>query len=370
MTKREQFINYIENGGKSICSPQIGAGAGFDTKLAGKAWISETTLEDTIAAVEKFDIVPLINIGLCDLGNCNPAIVWESRLIEKTVDKVKREALLKTPVGTLSCNTVEEELKGSFNTKYAVTGEEDLDAFGYYLDVAMESDFSYVTGYVKGLVNEIDGRAALSVQWAMQPYELLTFPNTVDTVLLSMECPERFRQLMDKVVRLDEKLLEAVAKGGADFVFLGAPGVEMLSPYHYENFIVPYSQIVTSMAHSRGLLIYSHICSPIEPFLTKGYYNNMGIDIFETLSPAPVGNIISLEDALGKIDASICTRGNVGLDLMVNSSPEEIKQEVYKIMDAAKGRKHIVAASDYLFYQVPVENVHAICEAVKEVNGK
>ena len=35
MTNRERFINYIKNGeGKFICSPQIGAGAGFDTKLA------------------------------------------------------------------------------------------------------------------------------------------------------------------------------------------------------------------------------------------------------------------------------------------------------------------------------------------------
>ncbi|MDO8685404.1 MAG: uroporphyrinogen decarboxylase family protein, partial [Clostridiales bacterium] len=268
--------------------------------------------------------------------------------------------------GMLCRNTIEEQFKGSFNTKYAVTGEDDLDAFEYYLDAAMESDFAYITAFVQGLVNKIGGRAALSIQWAMQPYELLTFPNTVDTVMLSMDCPVRFKKLMDKVVVLDEKLLSAVAKGGADFVFLGAPGVEMLSPYHYDNFIVPYSQVVTSMAHSQGLMIYSHICSPIEPFLTKGYYNKMGIDLFETLSSAPVGNIISLEDALGKIDDGICTRGNLGLDVLVNSNPDEIKEEVYKIMDAAKGRKHMVAASDYLFYQVPEENVHAMCEAVRE----
>ena len=35
-------------------------------------------------------------------------------------------------------------------------------------------------------------------------------------------------------------------------------------------------------------------------------------------------------------------------------------------MDAAKGRKHIVAASDYLLYDVPEENVIAMCDAVEE----
>ena len=48
MTNRQKLLNYIKNGGDEfICSPQIGAGAGFDTKMAGKTWFSQTTHEDT-----------------------------------------------------------------------------------------------------------------------------------------------------------------------------------------------------------------------------------------------------------------------------------------------------------------------------------
>ena len=37
MTQKQKFINYVKNGGeKPICSLQIGAGAGFDSKLVGK----------------------------------------------------------------------------------------------------------------------------------------------------------------------------------------------------------------------------------------------------------------------------------------------------------------------------------------------
>lgn len=365
MDKRAKFIDYVKNGGKNICSPQIGAGAGFDAKLQKKCWISETTLDDTIISVEMFDMLPLINVGLCDLGCCNPAIGWEGEIVGREKNKIFREMTLKTPVGTLLIKSVEEMYNAPFNQKYAVTEEDDLDPLEYYLDEAVDSNFANVTSYVRNIVEKINGRAALSIQWAMQPYELLCFPNTVDTVMLSLDCPERFKLLMDKIVNLDEKLIKAVAQGGADFVFLGAPGVEMLSPMHYENYIVPYSEVVASIAHSNGLLIYSHICSPIEPFLTKGYYNKMGIDLFETLSLPPVGNIASLEDALSKLDTNICTRGNIGLDVLLNSKPEEIKEEVYKIIKASEGRKHIVAASDYLFYQTPEENVYAMCEAVK-----
>lgn len=187
--------------------------------------------------------------------------------------------------------------------------------------------------------------------------------------MLAFDCPERFIKLMDKIVILDEKLIKAVAKGGADFIFLGGPGSEMLSPEYYEKFIIPYSQIVASIAHSHGLLVYSHICSPIEPFLTMGFYNRMGIDLFETISLPPVGNVKSLEDALEKIDPRICTRGNLALDILYNSSIEEIKAKVYHILKQSCGRKHIVAASDYLFYDIPSESVRAMVEAAREWTG-
>jgi uroporphyrinogen-III decarboxylase len=176
---------------------------------------------------------------------------------------------------------------------------------------------------------------------------------------------------MDKILRLNERLLPEVKRGGADFVFLGGPGSEMISPRYYENFIVPYSKIITDMAHSEGLLIYSHICSPIEPMLSLGYYNQMGIDLFETLSEEPVGNIKSMRDAFSKLDPDMCTRGNVGLDLLLNGTAEDVRLKSLDILQAAKDmdRKHILAASDYLFYGISAENVHAICDAVREFNG-
>jgi uroporphyrinogen-III decarboxylase len=142
----------------------------------------------------------------------------------------------------------------------------------------------------------------------------------------------------------------------------------MVNPYIYENFIVPYGKKITDEVHKHGMLVYSHVCSPVEPFLTSGYFNQLGIDLFETLSMPPVGNVKSIEDAFSKIDKNICTRGNVGIEKLIMSTPEEIKKDVYHIMEEAvkAGRKHMVAASDYLVYDCKEENVKAICEAVKE----
>lgn len=69
-------------------------------------------------------------------------------------------------------------------------------------------------------------------------------------------------------------------------------------------------------------------------FLTIGFYNEMKLDLFETLSPPTVGNV-DLEHAR-------------------------------KILDAKRGSKHMVAASDYLFYDIQLENVMTLVNTVKQ----
>lgn len=368
MNNRERFVDYVKHGGTPICSPQIGAGAGFDAKLAGKEWLSQVTVEDTLAAVGRFDIVPLINVGLCDLGQCNPTLAWQEVSMVEAEDAITREQILNTPGGTLSRRYIEQRLQGVTCTNYPVSGQDDLDALEYYIDTAIESDLASIEACTRDLVQTIGGRGALCVQWPVQPYELLCFPSTVDTVVLAYDCPDRFYRLMDSILRLDARIMAAVSAGGADFIFLGGPGAEMASPKIYEDYILPYSQQASAMAHKHGLLVYSHICSPIEPFLSMGFYNKMGFDLFETLSPPPVGNVESLSDALSKLDPNICTRGNLGLDVLLEAGAEAVREKTQEILETADGRKHIVAASDYLFYDVPETSVHAMAAAVNEFN--
>ena len=375
MTNRETLLQYIKHGGeKFICSPQIGAGAGFDARLSGKTWLGEATLDDTRKVCEMFDMVPLYNMGIGDPMKLIPdvsvtgTVTWSENQTRKTTVNI-----LRTPRGELQQKIIEEEYKGGCPVEYYVRDEEDLDIVEYIFDSWLEmKDFSAITEFVKENRRILGENEAMDIQWPMQPYELFCFPSTADTAILATICEERFVKLMDKMLEIDERFLKATAKGGADFVFLGGPGSEMISPRYYEKFLVPYSRQVTQMAHKEGLLVYSHICSPIEPMLSMGYYNEMGIDLFETLSEAPVGNVKSLEDAFSKLSPDICTRGNIGLDALLYETPEQIYERSLKILETAKrmGRKHILAASDYLFYDCKTENVEAMCAAVRDFNGK
>lgn len=365
-TNREKYINYVKNGGKMFASPQIGAGAGFDTKLAGKEWISQTTFDDLKNACKKFNMTPLYNFGMIDLSSLIPnECRWENLQSEESGDRKYYENRLHIGKYFLDVHSMEEKIKGGFQTKYLITEEAELAVLDYYLDRLLEvTDFSSVTQHVKNCREIAGDGEVIDIQWAMQPYELFCFADTMNTAIFAMEHTDLFIKMMDKILTIDERLIKSVALGGSDFIFLGGPGSEMISPKYYEDFLVPYSKIVTSFAHKENLLIYSHICSPIEPMLTKGYYNQMGIDLFETLSPEPVGNIKSLEDAFSKLSPDICTRGNIGLDKLLLCTPDEIRDIAYDIVRTAEkcGRKHILAASDYLFYDIPEENVRAMCD--------
>ncbi len=368
MTKREEFVEYVRHGGERlICSPQIGGGAGYDTKLYGKEWNSEGRREYTVEVTHRYPMVPLYNVGLDPVMHCSDKLSWVQDEYSKTPQKITYKSHCDTPYGPMHRHMEERPHSGGFHLVNAIEDSDDFDKLEYVIDTALEgTDFSCYTRLGKEASDFYGDNGAVSVQWCMQPYEMLGYPSTLTTVYLAQDDEERFFRLMDKILELDCRIIDALAPSGVDFVFLGGPGSELISPEYYEKYLVPYSKKVTDYAHEKGLLIYSHICSPIEPMLSHGYYNQMGIDLFETLSPAPEGNIKSLADALSKIDPKICTRGNVSMSLLINGTPDQIRQEVFSIMDAAKGRKHMVAASDYLMYEVPEENVVALCEAVEE----
>ena len=95
-----------------------------------------------------------------------------------------------------------------------------------------------------------------------------------------------------------------------------------------------------------------------------GFYNKMGVDLFETLSPPPVGNVEDLARARRILDTQICTRGNVGLDVLLNGTTDEVEKATMSVLEATKSYKHMVAASDYLFYDIPLENIITMVKTV------
>lgn len=364
MTRRERFIQYVKNGGEEpFVSLQIGAGAGFDAKLAGREWISEGGLDDILKAYDEVGGDALINIGLPDLGAMVPALQWKHET-ERTDDIRVTHRWLQTPYGEMRYEFREKKKAGSTPIQSPIQVGGNLDMVFWYAD-QHEKALPYVAEAVGPTLEQLHPEWPVSIQWALQPFELFGLAAVPDLVMLAMTEPERYRKVCDHIRDVNIELLREVFKAGADFVFLGGPGREMMSPKLYEEYMVPDSQKITAAVHEAGGLVYSHICSPIEPFLTQGYYSQMGIDLFETLSPPPVGNVEDLAEARRILPEEMCTRGNVGLDILLNGTVEDVEKATLDVLEATKGYKHMVAASDYLFYDIPLENARAVVRTVE-----
>lgn len=366
MNARERFIDCVQNGTpKPFVSLQIGAGAGFDCKLAGKEWISEGTFEDTVRAYEMVGCEPLFNIGLPELGPIVASLHWRQKHENSDTFRITHR-YLDTPFGQISFQLNEQKTHGVTPVKYPLTANSPhvFDIVNYYAEQHAQA-VDKLPDLLTPLLDQAHTYGPVSVQWNVQPFELLCLMSVDQLVLLVMMEPQAYRQCCDLIRDVNIELAKAVFACGADFIFLGAPGAEMLSPQIYENFIVPDSQRITEVVHQVNGLIYSHICSPVEPFLSMGYYNRMGIDLFETLSPPPVGNVPSLKKARQGLDQNICTRGNIGLDLLLNGTQAEIEQATLEVIEATKGSKHMIAASDYLFYDIPLENVKTVIKTAQ-----
>lgn len=363
MSVRKDFLDYVKQGGNDpVVSMQIGAGAGFDTKLAGKEWVSETTLDDLILAYEKTECLPLFNIPLP--FDFVPEFTWQSFEISSSDEFRDTGSRMDTPFGELVWHCKEQRKHGTTPTKYPIDADSNLDVVKWYAEQVHKNIGRAGEALVAPLAT-LQPHGPVSVQWALQPFELFGLSFAVEQSVMLLEDPEYYRGLCDMIRDINIELMAEVFKAGADFVFLGGPGVEAASPMIYEEFLIPDSKIISDAAHEMGGLIYSHICSPVQPFLDMGFYNRMGIDLFETLSPPPVGTVADLKKARDFLPESMCTRGNIGLDILLNGNRDSVERETLRVLDATKGTKHMVAASDYMFYEIPLENVKTVVETVR-----
>ena len=350
-----------------MVSLQIGGGAGFDTKLAGKEWVSETTIEDTMAALEQVGGDALLNMGLPGFDAYAPELRWNNTTTETGNARII-SSVLDTPHGRLEWEFHERPRQGSTPVRYPVRYGDSLDPVLWIIDRQYES-LARVPEMVGPLIDRVHPRYALCIQWSVQPFELLCLTPAPDAVMFAMSDTEGYRAICDRILDLNLALCRAVIGAGADFIFLGGPGRELMSPFLYETFMVPDSKRISGAVHDAGGMVYSHIFSPVQPFLDMGYYGEMGIDLFETLSPPPVGNVTSLAEARKRLPERMCTRGNIGLDILLTGTKEDARNATLEVLEETRGSKHIVAASDYLFYDIPLENVRAVVDTVLSHGG-
>lgn len=177
-----------------------------------------------------------------------------------------------------------------------------------------------------------------------------------------------FVRSMHAVYEASLFVMTLAAEEGVDFMSDSSYGLEMTSPSLFEAMDLPYIQKFAEWTHERGGLFWYHNCGFTRQLMRDGWFNKLGADVIETIAPPPSGDN-DLAESRQYVDRSICTKGNLSLELLRDGSPGEISDQARKMVDAVRGYPHVFSTADAVLQGTPPENFLAYISTVRESLG-
>lgn len=177
-----------------------------------------------------------------------------------------------------------------------------------------------------------------------------------------MDQPQYVAGILDEILEISLRRVRASAKVTLDGIFAGSNGLSVLSPAIMRRFIFPYLKRIADEAHNLGMWMAAHHHGRLSAVLED--CADYGVDILNPLERFPTGDV-DLADAKQRIGKRCTLMGNVGtVTTLLRGTPEEVRLEVKKCMDAAKqGGRFILSTSDQIARDTPLANIEAFVAA-------
>jgi len=286
---------------------------------------------------------------------------------------VRRVTVVRTPVGEMTDVFITPYDGPAYWEENFVKGREDLPALTHLVE-----------RFTQALLE--DGRAREAVKskhrdeaakWpAHVPFfAVMSVPSFEVTSQLYMAPAEVFCLLADEpaamervfeeVAQSNAVLVECAAEAGADFVFGAINGLEIYSPAIYERYFVPEATALHEAAHVCGLRGWVHTCGRMGRLIEMGVYERMKVDVLESLSHPPLGDVADLPGALDRLGRKIVTRGAVNVGLFYESDLGKIRERTRAVIEEVRGHRHMIGDTNDSFPTYPRENILAFVEEVE-----
>ncbi len=190
----------------------------------------------------------------------------------------------------------------------------------------------------------------------------------LDNLLLYFAADPGFaHELMDMVVDVNIAIIRRAIRAGANIVTLGddyahntAP---MMSPAHFEEFILPSMTKAVEAIHEEGAMCIKHSDGNLWPILDM--IVDSGVDAINPLEPVAGMDIAKVKDIYGR---RVCLIGNIDCgELLSNGTRTEVIESVRQCIDAAAaGGGFILSSSNSIHSSVNPDNYLAMVRAGQE----
>lgn len=194
----------------------------------------------------------------------------------------------------------------------------------------------------------------------------------METALMNMIAnPEIYEavdeKIMDFYLRANEIFYEAT-RGELDAVLIGNDmGSQrglMLSPEMVRKFIIPGCKKLVEQAHQYGLKVIYHSCGSIIDVIPD--LIEAGVDIIHPIQALAMG--MDPENLKAKFAGEISFCGGVDTqDLMVNGSPQEVREKVIELRHIFPTGLIISPSHEAIMHDVPAENIKALFDEAQRI---
>lgn len=341
----------------------------FGASAAGKEWISDATLDDQIAVAQRCGYTAAFVQGATPDLTVNPGLIGlvETERVGESKQERRYQQRIATPRGELCRELVEQPQRGITAVSDWLTAPEQFAAAAWICeDILSGARDAQIRAYYRGIVDKTNAYGVTQIQLEL-PFFLFGLAGyATGPVMLCMDENSGYAEIMTLAEQALLHVADLLLSAGVDFLWIGAGGSELLSPAIWEKLLVPQAWRMTRYVHERGGRIHFHCCGQSRLWVERGYFNQIGMDVLETLAPPPVGTIDHLADVRAQLDASIVTRGNIDLELIRTGTPDECAAAVRRVRAATKGYAHLVSGADAILYGTPEDNLRAMVAACSE----
>ena len=234
-----------------------------------------------------------------------------------------------------------------------------------------DSKYIDFTGTLKEIDKTVEaGQAVLSGSWScffhnacdffgMENYfvKMHTDPLVVDAVT---------RRIVDFYLEINEKLFNLAGNKIDAFFFGNDFGSQLdllISPEHFDRFVMPYFREFTDQAHRHGYNVVLHSCGSIDRVISR--LIDAGVEVLHPIQA--MAKNMDAQSLAGKYNGKIVFMGGVDTQrILPFGSPDDVRSEVRRLKDLF-GPNFIVSAShESILPNISPENIAAMAEAALE----
>ena len=259
----------------------------------------------------------------------------------------KKQVKYETRVGTLVEEyTFSQQANSWFQSSHPVKKEEDFKILQYIVENTVLHE------NLQGFEEEQKqiGEKALHLpllglfgKTALQSL-VEKWCGTVDLVYALYDFPEVVEECLATMQQKDMETVRISTKSSADgFIFWEDSSTTNINPDMFAKYTAPEIDQWGTYIHKYDKLLIHHACGHLKDLLPL--MGNTAIDMIESISPPPTGNI-EIKDAVRRIPDHVGIIGGIEPTFIENCTLEMLEARVCELLTDMKGKRFILANSD------------------------